>query len=96
MTSKVNFNETGKPTTATNVLDSQKLGVRCDADMIKRRAFLSGTLTAASFATCKVQAATIQGNAVTRAQSEPLVWPLVAKVRQAFDRSSATRTPSLP
>jgi hypothetical protein len=46
--------------------------------MMKRRALLGGTLSAVTLGTCKAQSATAQ-NAVTQAQLEPLVWPLVTK-----------------
>lgn len=50
--------------------------------MMKRRAFLGGTLSAVTFGTCKAQSLTaITQNPVTLTQPEPLVWPLVTKVQ---------------
>jgi hypothetical protein len=48
--------------------------------MLDRRAFLGGTLSAATIASAKAQSATaIAQNAVVQAVSEPLVWPIVTK-----------------
>jgi hypothetical protein len=50
--------------------------------MMKRRAFLGGTLGAVTLGTCKAQAATATAqNVVNPARSEPLVWPIVTKIR---------------
>jgi hypothetical protein len=50
--------------------------------MMKRRAFLGGTLSAVTLGTCKAQAATaIAQNAVIRTPPEPLVWPVVTKLQ---------------
>jgi len=51
--------------------------------MMKRRAFLSGTLSATTLATCQAQSvtATVQENTVIRPQPEPLVWPIVTKLQ---------------
>jgi hypothetical protein len=49
--------------------------------MMKRRAFLGGTLSAVTLDTCKAQSATaIAQNAVAQAPPEPLVWPIVTKL----------------
>ena len=49
---------------------------------MKRRAFLSGTLSATTLAACEAQPVTAaaQEKAVMRPQPEPLVWPIVAKL----------------
>jgi hypothetical protein len=50
--------------------------------MMKRRAFLCGTLSAAGFRTCKAQSATATTEATAiRTQPEPLVWPVVTKLQ---------------
>jgi hypothetical protein len=50
--------------------------------MISRRAFLGGTLSAASLGTCKAQTvAAIAQNAVVQTAPEPLVWPIVTKLQ---------------
>jgi len=50
--------------------------------MMNRRAFLGGTLSAATFGTCKAQTlAAIEQNAVPQTASEPLVWPIVTKLQ---------------
>jgi hypothetical protein len=50
--------------------------------MMKRRAFLVGTLGAATSGTCKAQSATATAqNVVNPARSEPVVWPIVTKIR---------------
>src|SRR5215471_17649326 len=47
-----------------------------------RRAFLSGTLSAVVFGTCKAQSVTAQAqHAGVRALPEPLVWPIVTKLQ---------------
>jgi hypothetical protein len=49
---------------------------------MKRRAFLGGTLGAATLLTCKAQSATaIAQHADLQALSEPLVWPVVTKLQ---------------
>jgi len=50
--------------------------------MMKRRAFLGGTLGAATLVTCKAQSArAIAQNAGVQAAPEPLVWPIVTKLQ---------------
>jgi hypothetical protein len=61
---------------------------------MKRRAFLGGTLSAATLGTCKAQsaAATAQTPA-GQTQPEPLVWPLVTKLQpgiRSFDGHTDT------
>ena len=47
-----------------------------------RRSFLSGTLSAVAFGTCKAQPVTAQAqHAGVRVPPEPLVWPLVTKLQ---------------
>src|SRR5689334_21371995 len=51
-------------------------------DMISRRAFLGGTLSAATLGTCKAQTvAAIAQNAVVQTAPEPLVWPIITKLQ---------------
>jgi Bacterial extracellular solute-binding protein len=51
--------------------------------MMKRRAFLGGTMSAATLVTCKAQsAAAIAQHAGVQALPEPLVWPIVTKLRR--------------
>jgi hypothetical protein len=48
--------------------------------MMKRRAFLGGTLSAVTLGTCKAQSATaVAQNTVIPAPPEPLVWPIVTQ-----------------
>jgi hypothetical protein len=55
--------------------------------MMRRRAFLGGTLSAATLGTCKAQSTTaVAQDAVVQAPPEPLVWPIVTK-QQAGVRS---------
>src|SRR6516225_7571474 len=61
--------------------------------MIKRRAFLGGTLTAMSAGSLGAPSATAQ--AVIPAPAEPLVWPVVTKVPAAI-RSFAGHTDTVP
>src|SRR5229473_1679323 len=64
--------------------------------MMKRRAFLGGTLSAVTLGTCKAQSATaIAQNAVTRTPPEPLVWPVVTKLQPGI-RSFAGHTDTVP
>jgi hypothetical protein len=50
--------------------------------MMKRRAFLGGTLGAATLVNCKAQSATvIAQHAGVQAAPEPLVWPIVTKLQ---------------
>src|SRR5262249_35785237 len=52
-------------------------------DMMSRRAFLGGTLSAASLGTGKAQTvAAIPQNAVVQTAHEPLVWPTVTKPQE--------------
>ena len=53
-----------------------------DADRMKRRAFLGGTLSAVTFGACEAQSLTaVAQNPVARPQPEPLVWPIVTKLQ---------------
>jgi len=61
--------------------------------MIKRRAFLGGTLTAMSAGSLGAPSATAQ--AVIPAPAEPLVWPVVTKVPAGI-RSFAGHTDTVP
>ena len=64
--------------------------------MMKRRAFLGGTLSAVTVGSCKAQSATaITPNAVIRAPLEPLVWPVVTKLQPGI-RSFAGHTDTVP
>jgi hypothetical protein len=50
--------------------------------MMKRRAFLGGTLSVATLGTCKAQSVTaVAQNSVVQPAPEPLVWPVVANLR---------------
>src|SRR5215467_9151571 len=52
------------------------------SEMMKRRAFLGGTLSAVTLGICKAQSATaIAQHAVVQALPKPLVWPIVTKPR---------------
>jgi hypothetical protein len=63
--------------------------------MIKRRVFLGGALGAVTAASCQAQSATgIAQNALTP-PPEPLVWPVVAKLRPGI-RSFAGHTNTVP
>jgi hypothetical protein len=63
--------------------------------MMKRRAFLAGSLTAVTFGTCKAQAVTdLVQNPIISTQPEPLVWPVVAK--QPGIRSFSGHTDTVP
>ena len=54
--------------------------------MMNRRAFFGGTLSAATFGTCKAQTLTPAAqNAVPQTAPEPLVWPALGKRRRASD-----------
>ena len=61
--------------------------------MIKRRAFLGGTLTAMSAGSLRAPSATAQ--AVIPAPAEPLVWPVVTKLPPGI-RSFAGHTDTVP
>src|SRR4029077_6072066 len=61
--------------------------------MIKRRAFLGGTLTTMSAGTLRAPSATAQ--AAIPAPAEPLVWPVVTKVPAGI-RSFAGHTDTVP
>jgi hypothetical protein len=61
---------------------------------MKRRAFLGGTLSAISIAGTKSTAAKAQ-NAISQTPPEPLVWPVVAKLRPGI-RSFAGHTNTVP
>jgi len=64
--------------------------------MMKRRAFLGGTLSAVTVGSGKAQSATaIAQNAVIQAPPEPLVWPVVAKLQPGI-RSFAGHTDTVP
>src|SRR6516225_10801477 len=50
------------------------------SEMMKRRAFLGGILSAVTLGTCKAQSATaVAQHAVVQALPKPLVWPIVTK-----------------
>jgi hypothetical protein len=61
--------------------------------MIKRRAFLGGTLTAMSAGTLRAPSATAQ--AAIPAPAEPLMWPVVTKLPPGI-RSFAGHTDTVP
>jgi hypothetical protein len=64
--------------------------------MIKRRAFLGGTLSAATAAKAKAQSATaVAQSAVNLTLPGPLVWPVVTKVQPDL-RSFAGHTDTVP
>ena len=63
--------------------------------MIKRRAFLGGTISAVAAASCNAQSATATARNATTPPSEPLVWPVVAKL-PANIRSFAGHTDTVP
>src|SRR6202051_570549 len=64
--------------------------------MMKRRAFLCGTLSAVTLGTCKAQSATaIAQNAVIQTPPKPLVWPVVTKLQPGI-RSIAGHTDTVP
>jgi hypothetical protein len=64
--------------------------------MIKRRAFLAGTLSAATVAKAKAQSATaVAQSAVNLTLPGPLVWPVVTKVQPDL-RSFAGHTDTVP
>jgi hypothetical protein len=67
-----------------------------DYGMIKRRAFLGGTLSAAIVAKAEAQPATaVAQSAVDLTLSGPLVWPVVTKVQPDL-RSFAGHTDTVP
>src|SRR6516225_2372158 len=52
------------------------------SEMMKRRAFLGGILSAVTLGTCKAQSATATAqNSAVQALPEPLVWPIVTKLQ---------------
>jgi hypothetical protein len=61
---------------------------------MKKRAFLSGTLSTVALGTCKAQSVTTSPqNAVVQPSPEPLVWPIVAKLQprlRSFDGHTDT------
>jgi hypothetical protein len=64
--------------------------------MMKRRAFLGGTLSAVTVATGKAQSATaIAQNAVIQTPPGPLVWPVVTRLQPGI-RSFAGHTDTVP
>ncbi len=64
--------------------------------MIKRRAYLGGTLSAVTAASCKAQSATATAQNTPRPMlPEPLVWPVVAKLQPGI-RSFAGHTNTVP
>src|SRR5262249_41786781 len=64
--------------------------------MMRRRAFLGSTLTAATLGTCTAPAATaLAQNAASQRQLEPLVWPVVTKLPPGI-RSFAGHTDTVP
>jgi hypothetical protein len=63
---------------------------------MKRRVFLSGTLSAATMASAKAQSTTaVAENAVILTQPGPLVWPVVTKLPSGI-RSFAGHTDTVP
>jgi hypothetical protein len=65
-------------------------------DMIKRRAFVAGTLSAMTAGSCKAQSArAVAQNAATQMVPEPLVWPVVTKLESGI-RSFAGHTDTVP
>jgi Bacterial extracellular solute-binding protein len=63
---------------------------------MKRRAFLSGTLSVVSVGACGAQSTTATAqNAVSQTPSEPLVWPVVAKLPPGI-RAFAGHTDTVP
>src|ERR1700730_7095438 len=51
------------------------------SDMMNRRAFLGGTLSAVTLEICRARAATaIAQSAAVQTSPEPLVWPVVTKL----------------
>jgi hypothetical protein len=64
--------------------------------MMKRRAFLGGTLSAASIGSSRAQStAPIAQNVVIQTPPEPLVWPVVTKLQPGI-RSFAGHTDTVP
>ena len=64
--------------------------------MMKRRAFLGGTLSAVTVATGEAQSATaIAQNAVSQTPPGPLVWPVVTRLQPGI-RSFAGHTDTVP
>jgi hypothetical protein len=64
--------------------------------MIKRRAFLAGTLSAVSAGKCNAQSTTaVPQSTATQAGLEPLVWPVVTKPQPGI-RSFAGHTDTVP
>jgi extracellular solute-binding protein len=62
------------------------------SDMINRRAFLGGTLVAATLETCNAQSITARPqNVADRRAPEPLVWPIVTELQSGI-RSFAGHT----
>src|ERR1700682_5686058 len=67
-----------------------------DSDMMKRRAFLCGTLSAVTVASAKAQSATaIAQNSVIQTPPGPLVWPVVTKLQPGI-RLFAGHTDTVP
>src|SRR5215831_19550747 len=65
------------------------------AEMVKRRAFLAGTLSVATAATCGAQSPTASAQNPLTPPSEPLVWPVVPSLPQGV-RSFAGHTDTVP
>jgi hypothetical protein len=64
--------------------------------MMKRRAFLGGTLSVVGVGSSRAQTATaIPQNAAIQAPPEPLVWPVVTKLRPGI-RSFDGHTDTVP
>ena len=63
--------------------------------MVKRRAFLAGTLSVATAATCGAQSPTASAQNPLTPPSEPLVWPVVPSLPQGV-RSFAGHTDTVP
>src|SRR6516164_10356178 len=62
---------------------------------MRRRAFLGGTLSAATIASAKAQWVPIAPNAVNPTSPGPLVWPVVRKLPPGI-RSFAGHTDTVP
>lgn len=64
--------------------------------MMRRRAFLGGTVGAATVGSCEAQSATaMPENAAVRKPAEPLVWPVVTKLQPGI-RSFTGHTDTVP
>ena len=82
---------------ATIVLNSHCVGVELrGSNMIKRRVFLGGALSAVAIGSQKAKAASAaEQNAAVQSQPRPLVWPVVTKLQPGI-RSIAGHTDTVP